>query len=401
MKKLNLLFLALIASVSFIACEKEEVETQAIEKGKMSFSINRTEDGNSLKEGTVYNLDAVTQAVITIEKDGAVVEGFDSKTIAISNWGDGNYSTPDITLPVGTDYTLTKFELKDVDNLVIFATPLTGSELADLVTTPLPISFDIAVEATTPVAVDVLSTEEKTLEQFGYANFVVTDKTPVGGETIDNGDGTITDTRDGKIYKIVTIGNQTWMAENLAYLPEVWGDYDSDNVEPRYNVYDYSGLNGMPDYDVTPALADANYITYGVMYNIPAVLLTGADAIAPEGWHIATDEEWKTLEMELGMSQADADAEVVTPRGTIANNMKSTDWVDGNGTNTSEFNVLPGGWYEDYGFFVEKGDVAYFWTSTPALSDNYYCRQFTTADNGIYRLGKSKENGYYVRCVKD
>ena len=398
MKKLNLLIIALIASVSFIACEKEGVETQEVEKGKMSFSINRTEDGNSLKAAAVYDLDAVTQAVITIEKDGAVVEGFETKTIDISNWGEGNFSTPDITLPVGTDYTLTKFELKDVDNQVIFATPLLGSELADQVTTPLPISFDIAVDATTPVAVDVLSTEEKTLEQFGYANFVVRDKTPVepAGEPVV---GSFTDVRDGKTYKTVTLGNQTWMAENLAYLPEVWGTWDFSSYDPRYNVADYVGHNGMPDKDVTEAKAEANYATYGVMYNIPAVLLTGTDAIAPEGWHIATDEEWKTLEMALGMSQADADAEGETARGTFANDMKGIDWVAGNGTNITEFNVLPGGWYDNA--YKEVGDVANFWTSSAELGMNYYSRSFDAASNGIYRLASAKGNGYYVRCVKD
>ena len=79
------------------------------------------------------------------------------------------------------------------------------------------------------------------------------------------------DSRDGKVYKYTTIGNQTWMAENLAYLPEVC------NVDEGcgFYVYGYEGA------DLQLAKATENYHEYGVLYNY----LSASDA-CPVGWHL-------------------------------------------------------------------------------------------------------------------
>ena len=75
---------------------------------------------------------------------------------------------------------------------------------------------------------------------------------------------TFTDPRDGKVYQTVVIGNQVWMAENLAYLPSVnmVGDGSEDAAGSYYYVYGYDGTN------VADAKATDNYATYGVLYNI-------------------------------------------------------------------------------------------------------------------------------------
>ena len=162
MKRINFVFISLIASLLFVACDKEIVETNAKETGKLAFSISKNANDIadiSLKAGAAYNLDLVTEAIITIEKDGVVVDGFENKVLAISSWGDGNYTTPNIQLDVATAYNLTKFELKDAAGLLIFAAPSTGEAGADKVDNPLPLSFDIALDATTPINVEVLSTE--------------------------------------------------------------------------------------------------------------------------------------------------------------------------------------------------------------------------------------------------
>lgn len=162
MKRINFIFIGLIASLLFVACDNEMVETNAKETGKLAFSISTNANDISdisLKAGAAYNLDLVTEAIITIEKDGVVVEDFDSKVLAISSWGEGSYTTPNIQLEVATGYSLTKFELKDVDGLLIFASPTTGETGAENVNNPLPFSFDIALDATTPINVEVLSTE--------------------------------------------------------------------------------------------------------------------------------------------------------------------------------------------------------------------------------------------------
>ena len=80
--------------------------------------------------------------------------------------------------------------------------------------------------------------------------------------------GTFTDSRDGNEYNWVQIGNQVWMAENLAYLPSVnmVADGSEDAAGSYYYVYGYDGTN------VTDAKATANYTTYGVLYNWTAAM---------------------------------------------------------------------------------------------------------------------------------
>lgn len=109
---------------------------------------------------------------------------------------------------------------------------------------------------------------------------------------------TVTDI-DGNVYKTVTIGNQAWMAENLKVMryrngdaiPNVTGGTDWSNLSTgAYCSYDND---------------DNNIDTYGLLYNWYAV--DDSRNLAPEGWHVPTDEEWKELEMYLGMSQSEAD----------------------------------------------------------------------------------------------
>ena len=117
-------------------------------------------------------------------------------------------------------------------------------------------------------------------------------------------EGAFTDTRDGNTYSTVKLGNQIWMAENLAYLPEVSPSSlgavnNNDYADPFYYVYGYEGS------DVGQAKSNVNYGKYGVLYNWQAAI----DA-CPAGWHLPTDADWKELEMFLGMSQSDTEAPI-------------------------------------------------------------------------------------------
>jgi len=92
----------------------------------------------------------------------------------------------------------------------------------------------------------------------------------------------LTDSRDGNVYRTVTIGSQTWMAENLRYLPFVHTNAEfataADNASPAYGVYGYNGT------DVQEATAISGYQLYGVLYNWYAL----QENICPAGWHIPT-----------------------------------------------------------------------------------------------------------------
>jgi len=208
----------------------------------------------------------------------------------------------------------------------------------------------------------------------------------------DNSSGDIfTDPRDGQTYKTVTIGNQTWMAENLKYLPSVSPSSEGSSSSPYYYVYGYKGTS------VSEAKATKNYARYGVLYNWPAAVNA-----CPAGWHLPSDDEWKTLEMYLGMSQSEADG--ISWRGTDeGKKMKSTSgwYSNGNGTNSSGFNALPGGYRSGDGSFYDLGNFGIWWPATEYNSNDAWYRRLSYSYDGVDRYHNYKGYGFNVRCVRD
>ena len=203
--------------------------------------------------------------------------------------------------------------------------------------------------------------------------------------------GTFTDSRDGHVYKTVKIGNQTWMAENLAYLPSVSPSSAGSYTNPYYYVYGYQSTS------VVAAKQNANYTTYGVLYNWPA-----AKAACPPGWHLPTDAEWKKLEMALGMTEAQTNTS--GKRGTDqGTQMKATSgWYNiGNGTNFSGFSALPGGFRDFDGDFEKIEEFGTWWSSTEYNAYAAWTRGLTYGINGVYRNTPEEELGFSVRCVRD
>ncbi len=186
---------------------------------------------------------------------------------------------------------------------------------------------------------------------------------------------TFIDSRDGQDYKAVGIGNQRWMAENVSYYtPEGSRYYNNDSVN-------YAEI-------------------YGRLYNWET-----AQNVCPEGWHLPSDEEWKELEIFLGMSEAEADATM--ERGILeGGKLKERDtihWDAPNSLATDEygFTALPGGGYI-WNSFIGINIAAYFWTSTPTgWEDNVYCRSMGKMHGSIFRGGHSEIIGHSVRCVKE
>ena len=167
---------------------------------------------------------------------------------------------------------------------------------------------------------------------------------------------------EGYDYSTVLIGDQCWFAENCRYLPEVSPSNEGNTYDPYYYVYEYEGT------DVAVAQATANYATYGVLYNWPAVMTEG---ICPSGWHIPSDGEWQTMEISLGMSEADAASEGW--RGSpVGDYLKSTyGWNSGgNGSNSSGFTGLPGG-YRYSGGFSYNGNYGFWWSASESGSSSW------------------------------
>jgi uncharacterized protein (TIGR02145 family) len=207
--------------------------------------------------------------------------------------------------------------------------------------------------------------------------------------------GTLTDTRDFHVYKWVQIGEQIWMAENLAYFPSVSPSLEGSDTDPFYYVYDYEGSS------IEEAKANSNYSTYGVLYNWEA-----ARTACPSGWHLPSDAEWKILERFLGMSTTDINREGSRESGSIGRALKSTsEWyLNSNGNNRSGFNVFPAGDRDNQGF-VNFGEIAYFWSSTEGAIigpfEGVWIRGLWYWDQGVFRNGGFRNSGFSVRCIKD
>lgn len=200
-----------------------------------------------------------------------------------------------------------------------------------------------------------------------------------------------TDERDGHVYKIIKIGDQVWMAENLAYLPTVNKEKEVSETDARYYVYKYDGN------DTEEAKKSEKYETYGVLYNFPALSAN----IAPKGWHVPTDEEWKTMEKALGFS--DYSLNSTGYRGQSYTFKSTTGWFRGrNGSNESGLNIYPGGKNCSSGYFYNSPQWAYLWTSTCTSDNKCAYRYIFNSEDGVGRdFVDSKANAYSVRCVKD
>ena len=206
--------------------------------------------------------------------------------------------------------------------------------------------------------------------------------------------GSFTDTRDNTVYNTVTINNQTWMAENLAYLPEVC----APDAVCGYWVYDYEGT------DVSTAKATSNYTTYGVLYNWQT-----AKTSCPTGWHLPIHEEWALLEMNLGMNYNDAMYQDYQVRGTDeGGKIKETGishWADPNtgATNISAFTALPAGYRSNsQGDYFEIGTKTYFWSADEFWPGGVAVRHLYNTSEHIYLNRKAPySEGYSVRCVLD
>jgi len=212
--------------------------------------------------------------------------------------------------------------------------------------------------------------------------------------------GTFTDARDGNQYNWVKIGDQIWMAENLAYLPSVnmVADGSEDAAGSYYYVYGYNGTN------VADAKATANYTTYGVLYNWTAAMdgeassttnPSGIQGVCPTGWHLPSDAEWTELTDYLGGTSV---------AGGKLKETGTTHWTSPNtgATNETGFTALPGGLRYDGGTFDNIGYNGYWWSATEDDAAYAWYRLMSSSFSSVYRgYYDSKELGFSVRCVRD
>jgi uncharacterized protein (TIGR02145 family) len=199
--------------------------------------------------------------------------------------------------------------------------------------------------------------------------------------------GILTDL-EGNLYPTVTIGTQTWMAENLRATKyndgtAIYLEKSAANWQDNFNNYTRKPM--MCWYNNDQATSASKY---GAIYNWYAV---NTKKLCPKGWHVPSDDEWTTLADYLDKS-------------TAGIQMKSTTGWDnaGNGTNSSAFNGVPASNRSTNGQYqYTVGKFAEWWSSTPY--NVYYAWSWGISYdvNSVNHYGVWQENGFSVRCIKD
>ena len=217
----------------------------------------------------------------------------------------------------------------------------------------------------------------------------VTLATPCRTETEDNCEyGSVTDSRDGQTYKTVTIGTQTWMAENLNY--ETADSYcynDSAKYCAKYGRL-YTWAAAMDSAGTWSANGK------GCGYDKTCSSTYPVRGVCPSGWHLPSKTEFETL------------FETVAVGGefTEGNALKaSSGWYNSqNGTDAFGFSALPAGYYRniDLKYYYEGYNV-YFWSSTENYSNDAYHMYLRYNGGSAYLNDFTKYYGSSVRCLKD
>jgi uncharacterized protein (TIGR02145 family) len=210
--------------------------------------------------------------------------------------------------------------------------------------------------------------------------------------------GKVTDI-EGNVYKTIKIGDQEWMAENLkthqlnngtpiAYVTAdaTWADVNI--TEPMMCFYDNQEINKDK---------------YGALYNWYAV---NSGKLAPAGWHVPTDADWKKLQDYLMVNGYSYDGNIQS--GKIAKSLATkSGWEpdpdpgnvgnDQASNNKAGLNILPAGYRARSGTFIGLGGIGYF--KSAGHLENYW----GVEAHAPYLNWNAMQvgSGLSVRCVKD
>lgn len=227
------------------------------------------------------------------------------------------------------------------------------------------------------------------------------------------GVATFTDARDGNVYSMIQIDGSTtpycagtsqcWMSQNLDVGTFITistaQSSGADNQNTSIERYCYN--------DNT-----ANCVTYGGLYQWNEMMAYGGSVggngpgpqgICPTGWHLPTDNEWKCLEMNLGMTQAQADLTNAWRGTTEGGQVRTTTvWNAPNtgATNTSNFSALPSG-HGNPPAFVQLNTGTVFWTTTQTSATRARGRDLLNDRATMARSEDNKTKAKPVRCIRD
>lgn len=199
-----------------------------------------------------------------------------------------------------------------------------------------------------------------------------------------------TDSRDGRIYSTVTIGNQCWMSQNM-------------NVGTRINAIEAQTNNGVIE-KYCWENSEASCQIFGGLYQWDEMMQytqeSGAQGICPpsEGWKLPGDADWYEMVDFLGV-EATAGGKMKAT-GTIEQGTGLWSSPNFGATNQSGFSGLPAGFSSYNGIFLNLSFYGYFWTSDEFTGGNAWSRGLSYLGAAATRYANSKQAGFSVRCVK-
>jgi uncharacterized protein (TIGR02145 family) len=188
---------------------------------------------------------------------------------------------------------------------------------------------------------------------------------------------------DGNFYRIVDIGNQTWMEENLRTSRYSNGDPILNFIIP--SEWTETTLGAWCSYENNPAFEKQ----YGKLYNFNVVM--DSRNLCPIDWHIPSIEEWSELADYLG------------GESIAGGKLKSTyGWMEPNigASNETGFSALPGG-YRGSGPFYFAELIGYWWSSSETGTTNALVSYISNNSATLFSGSVSRTRGHAIRCIKN
>ncbi|XOV93951.1 MAG: FISUMP domain-containing protein [Bacteroidota bacterium] len=478
--KIRISPLLLLTGILFLSSCGQDDSTP--NNNNVSFSIETiVSSSGRITQNTLENAKSI---LVTIENmDGSPTE-YTLEKLQLFQVND-EFISEKITMSLG-EYRLVEFFVVDEDENVTHITPLVGSEQAQNVNNPLPIQFTVAANEITVIAVEVISSEFLTLEDFGLAGFnlsevdlfqfllavsaqgdlnqllggtltvttedyhftkelsaiannavVIKDgyedyqitiesngyntynhlfsradlaeyeSTPLHVELTTDDEDVIVDARGGQSYKIVQIGTQIWMAENLRATKYQNGDEIGTTDPINLDI----STEDSPQYQWSFNGDDENVATYGKLYTHYVAL--DDRNICPEGWHIPSMSEFGTLIAYLIENGYNYDGSTSGNKlgKAIASklNWDSYTYIEGvpgkdpETNNSSGFNGLGSGIRTNFEPYFAFQNVTTFWwsseTTEEGLSRAFRIQNFMV-EADLVTLGDPNQ-GAPCRCLKD
>jgi len=217
---------------------------------------------------------------------------------------------------------------------------------------------------------------------------------------------------DGNTYNTIQIGNQCWFSENL----KTTKYNDGATITKETNETIWANLT-TESYCWYNNDSIAYFTIYGALYNW---YVASSGKICPQGWRIPSDQDWKTLEMEIGMTQAETNGlnwrgtdegrklkscrTVNYPLGGICNTTIHPRWNENAthyGMDNYNFNGLPAGYRLPNGPFNSMGSMGAWWATDSYDTSRALFRLLRYYNSGVHRHYYSKNYGFSIRCIKE